>query len=70
MQKYLYICRRTAEKVIQAGAETLLLARNPEKLADLVDSAEPTLRERGAIVKPISSEDPQGLIEVTHMIVT
>jgi uncharacterized protein YbjT (DUF2867 family) len=53
-------------KIVIAGAETVLLARNPEKLADLVDSAEPTLRERGAIVKPISSDDPQGLIEITQ----
>jgi uncharacterized protein YbjT (DUF2867 family) len=52
------IGRRTAEKVIQAGAETVLLARNPEKLADLV--------ERGAIVHPISSDDAQGLTEVTQ----
>lgn len=52
------IGRRTAEKVIQAGAETVLLARNPEKLADLV--------ERGATVCPISSDDAQGLIEVTQ----
>ncbi len=51
-----HIGRRTAEKAIQAGAETMLLARNPEKLADLVD--------RGAIVRPISSDDSQGLIEV------
>jgi uncharacterized protein YbjT (DUF2867 family) len=52
------IGRRTAEKVIQAGAETVLLARNTEKLADLV--------ERGAIGYPISSDDAQGLIEVTQ----
>jgi uncharacterized protein YbjT (DUF2867 family) len=52
------IGRRTAEKVIQAGAETVLLARNPEKLADL--------SERGAIVEKIGSDDPQGLIDVTH----
>jgi uncharacterized protein YbjT (DUF2867 family) len=51
------IGRRTAEKVLQAGAETVLLARNPEKLADLVD--------RGAIVEKIGSDDPQGLIEAT-----
>ena len=52
------IGRRTAEKVIQAGAETILLARHPEKLADLV--------AQGAIVKPIGSDDAQGLIEVTQ----
>ena len=52
------IGRRTAEKVIQAGAETVLLARHPEKLADLV--------ERGATVKQISSDDPQGSIEATQ----
>ncbi|WP_309740175.1 MULTISPECIES: NAD(P)H-binding protein [unclassified Chamaesiphon] len=52
------IGRRTAEKVIQSGAETVLLARNPEKLADLV--------AKGAIVHPISSDDAQGLIEVTQ----
>jgi uncharacterized protein YbjT (DUF2867 family) len=51
------IGRRTAEKVIQAGAETLLLARHPAKLADLV--------AKGAIVCPISSDDDRGLIEVT-----
>ncbi len=52
------IGRRTAEKVIQAGVETILLGRHPEKLADLVD--------RGATVKPISSDDSQGLIEATQ----
>jgi uncharacterized protein YbjT (DUF2867 family) len=52
------IGRRTAEKVIQAGAETVLLARNPEKLADLI--------AKGAIVHSISSDDAQGLIEVTQ----
>jgi uncharacterized protein YbjT (DUF2867 family) len=52
------IGRRTAEKIIQAGVETVLLARNPEKLADLVD--------RGAIVHKIGSDDPQGLIDVTQ----
>jgi uncharacterized protein YbjT (DUF2867 family) len=52
------IGRRTAEKVIQVGAETVLLAQNPEKLADLV--------AKGAIVHPISSDDAQGLIEVTQ----
>ena len=52
------IGRRTAEKVIQAGAETILLARHPEKLADLV--------AQGAIVQPISSDDAQGLIEITQ----
>lgn len=52
------IGRRTAEKVIQAGAETILLARHPEKLTDLV--------ALGAIVKPIGSDDVQGLIEITQ----
>lgn len=52
------IGRRTAEKVIQAGVETILLARHPEKLADLVD--------RGATVKPISSDDSQELIAATQ----
>ncbi|MDF5722908.1 MAG: NAD(P)H-binding protein [Rhizonema sp. PD37] len=52
------IGRRTAEKVVQAGAETILLTRQPEKLADLVT--------QGATVKPISSDDTQGLIEVTQ----
>ena len=52
------IGRRTAEKVIQAGAETILLARHPEKLGDLV--------AQGAIVKPIGSDDAQGLIEITQ----
>lgn len=51
------IGRRTAEKVIQAGAETILLARHPEKLADLA--------ARGAMVKPISSDDTIGLIDAT-----
>lgn len=50
--------RRAAEKVAQAGAETILLTRQPEKLADLV--------AQSATVKPISSDDPQGLIEVTQ----
>jgi uncharacterized protein YbjT (DUF2867 family) len=52
------IGRRIAEKVIQAGAETVLLARHVEKLADLV--------AQGAIVKPISSDDAPGLIEETR----
>jgi uncharacterized protein YbjT (DUF2867 family) len=52
------IGRRTAEKIIQAGVETVLLARHAEKLADLV--------AQGAIVKPISSDDAQGLIEATQ----
>lgn len=52
------IGRRTAEKVIQAGAETVLLSRNPEKLAALVD--------RGATVEKIGSDDPQGLIAATQ----
>ncbi|GAP96908.1 NmrA family NAD(P)-binding protein [Leptolyngbya sp. NIES-2104] len=52
------IGRRIAEKVIQAGAETILLARHPEKLADLV--------AQGATVQPISSDDAQGLIEITQ----
>jgi uncharacterized protein YbjT (DUF2867 family) len=51
------IGRRTAEKVIQAGAETVLLARHPEKLANLV--------AQGATVQPISSDDAIGLLEVT-----
>lgn len=52
------IGRRTAEKVVQAGAETILLTRHPEKLADLV--------AQGGTVKPISSDDTQGLIEATQ----
>ncbi|MEH2276463.1 MAG: NAD(P)H-binding protein, partial [Nostoc sp.] len=52
------IGRRTAEKIIQAGAETILLARHPEKLADLV--------AQGATVKPVSSDNTQGLIETTQ----
>ncbi len=52
------IGRRTAEKVIQAGAKTILLARHPEKLADLV--------AQGAIIQLISSDDAQGLIEITQ----
>jgi uncharacterized protein YbjT (DUF2867 family) len=52
------IGRRTAEKVIQAGGEAILLARHPEKLADLV--------AQGATVKPISSDDTEGLIEATQ----
>jgi uncharacterized protein YbjT (DUF2867 family) len=60
------IGRRTAEKVIQAGAETVLLARNPDKLADLVVGVASGQENRGAIVQPISSDDSQGLIEVTQ----
>jgi uncharacterized protein YbjT (DUF2867 family) len=52
------IGRRAAERVVQAGAETVLLTRQPEKLADLA--------AQGAIVKPISSDDTQGLIEATQ----
>jgi uncharacterized protein YbjT (DUF2867 family) len=48
---------RTAEKVIQAGAETILLSRRPEQLADLV--------AQGAIVNSISSDDAPGLIAAT-----
>ncbi|HIK15355.1 MAG TPA: NAD(P)H-binding protein [Leptolyngbyaceae cyanobacterium M33_DOE_097] len=52
------IGRRAAQKVVQAGVETILLTRQPEKLADLA--------AQGATVKPISSDHPQGLIEVTQ----
>jgi uncharacterized protein YbjT (DUF2867 family) len=52
------IGRRAAQKVVQAGAETILLTRQTEKLADLA--------AQGATVKPISSDHPQGLIEVTQ----
>ncbi len=52
------IGRRAAQKVVQAGVETILLTRQPEKLADLV--------AQGATVKPISSDDTQGLIEATQ----
>jgi uncharacterized protein YbjT (DUF2867 family) len=50
--------RRTAERVIRAGAETVLLARHPEKLADLIT--------QGARFEPVSSDDIQGLIKVTQ----
>ncbi len=50
--------RRTAEKVFQAGAETILLSRRPEQFADLV--------AQGAIVKSISSDDAPGLIAATE----
>ncbi|MBW4693793.1 MAG: NAD(P)H-binding protein [Lyngbya sp. HA4199-MV5] len=50
--------RRIAEKIIQAGAEAVLLARHPEKLADLA--------AQGATVEPVSSDDTQGLIQVTQ----
>jgi uncharacterized protein YbjT (DUF2867 family) len=51
------IGRRTAEKVVRAGAETILLSRRPEQFADLV--------AQGAIVKSISSDDAPGLIAAT-----
>ena len=51
------IGRRTAEKVVQAGAETILLSRRPEQLVDLV--------AQGAIVESVSSDDTQGLIAAT-----
>jgi uncharacterized protein YbjT (DUF2867 family) len=51
------IGRRTAEKVVRAGAETILLSRRPEQLADLV--------AQGAIVKSISSDDAPGLVAAT-----
>jgi uncharacterized protein YbjT (DUF2867 family) len=51
------IGRRTAEKVVQTGAETILLSRRPEQLADLV--------AQGAIVKSISSDDAPGLVAAT-----
>lgn len=52
------IGRRTAEKVLQAGSEVILLARHPENLADLV--------AQGATEKLVSSDDPQGLVEATQ----
>jgi uncharacterized protein YbjT (DUF2867 family) len=52
------IGRRTAEKVVRAGAETILLSRRPEQFADLV--------AQGAIVKSISSDDASGLIAATE----
>ncbi len=52
------IGRRTAEKVLQAGHDIILLARHPENLADLV--------AQGATVKLVSSDDPQGLVEATQ----
>ncbi len=52
------IGRRTAEKVVRAGAETILLSRRPEQFADLV--------AQGAIVKSISSDDALGLIAATE----
>jgi NAD(P)-dependent dehydrogenase (short-subunit alcohol dehydrogenase family) len=52
------IGRRTAEKVVRAGAETILLSRRPEQFADLV--------AQGAIVKSISSDDAPGLIAATE----
>ncbi|MBD3887542.1 NAD(P)H-binding protein [Phormidium tenue FACHB-886] len=51
------IGRRAAEKVVQAEVETILLTRQPEKVADLAE---------GAMVKPISSDDALGLIEATQ----
>jgi uncharacterized protein YbjT (DUF2867 family) len=59
------IWRRTAEKVVQAGAETILLSRRPEQLADLVVGVASLQENRGAIVKSISSDDAQGLIAAT-----
>jgi uncharacterized protein YbjT (DUF2867 family) len=52
------IGQRIIEKVIQAGAETILLTRHPEKLADFVT--------QGAIIQPISSDDAQRLIKITQ----
>ena len=52
------IGRRTAEKVLQAGHDIILLARHPENIADLV--------AQGATVKLVSSDDPQGLVEATQ----
>ncbi len=52
------IGRHTAEKIIQAGAETILLARHPLKL--------PAKVTQGATVKPISSDDTIGLLEATQ----
>ncbi len=52
------IGRRTAEKVVRTGVETVLLTRQPDKLVDLA--------AQGAIVKPIGSDDTQGLIEATQ----
>ncbi|GJD19376.1 NmrA family transcriptional regulator [Rivularia sp. IAM M-261] len=52
------IGRRIAEKILQSGAETILLARHPEKLAPKII--------QGAIVRPISSDDITGLLEVTQ----
>jgi uncharacterized protein YbjT (DUF2867 family) len=52
------IGRRVAERIAQAGVETVLLTRNPEKLADFV--------AQGVTIAPVSSDDFQGLIEVTQ----
>jgi uncharacterized protein YbjT (DUF2867 family) len=52
------IGRRTAEKVVRAGAETILLSRRPEQFVDLV--------AQGAMVKSISSDDAPGLIAATE----
>lgn len=52
------IGRRTAENIIQTGAETILLTRHLKKLAAKVT--------QGATVKLISSDDTHGLIEATQ----
>lgn len=52
------IGRRVAEQVQKAGAEAVLLSRQPEKLAPLV--------ARGAVVAPVSSDDVQGLIAASR----
>lgn len=52
------IGRRTAAQIVQTGVETILLSRQPAKLADLV--------ERGATVEPIGSDDATSLIEATR----
>jgi uncharacterized protein YbjT (DUF2867 family) len=59
------IGRRTAEKVIQAGAEAILLARHSEKLVPLVKDAIAAGNSK-VRVQPISSDDAQGLIEITQ----
>src|SRR5581483_5389226 len=49
------IGRRTSEKVIQSGAETILLVRHPEKVSDLVS--------RGAIARSVSMDNATEIVK-------
>ncbi|MDC0712089.1 NmrA family NAD(P)-binding protein [Stigmatella sp. ncwal1] len=52
------IGHRAAEQVVAAGAEAVLLSRQPSKLS--------ALTARGASVQPVSSDDAQGILKASR----